>query len=65
MSEPITYCRHCKEALDVYMAPEDRFCCEEHREEFRAEYPGLLEKQEAEAYERDRAEALNSIGWFG
>lgn len=24
--EPITYCRECGDAFDVYMAPEDRIC---------------------------------------
>jgi predicted nucleic acid-binding Zn ribbon protein len=33
--EPITYCKECGEAFDVYRAPDDRLCddCKEFLEE--------------------------------
>ena len=46
-------------------APEERFCSEDCANQFRADHPGVLERDEDAAYERDRAESLASIGWFG
>lgn len=49
--EPIVNCRQCGEALDVYMPLSERFCSEECQAEFRADHPGVLERDEA--MERD------------